>query len=911
MQKLLKNLPFQAVLTIPFLIILMVSVGLTGYISFRNGEESVKHLTSHLLHEVAARVHEYLDHYLDIPHQINQSNIDRLKLDQLSVEDKDSLQRHFLSQIQQYPSVVEIAYADEQREFIGAEQKVLGYDLTIGKSNASTEYALEEYIYKDDETPLERFASVPNYDPRPRPWYQAAVLAKKETWTPVYMWSLGAVGLDSVAPVYDETGKLLGVLDVALTLDGIGSYLSSLPDTFGGQIFIMERSGILVASSVIQEPYFRKEGDLQRMSALEADDPIIRTAAQYMKSQPGELAGIKTNLQFSFDAEKVPQIAEVYPYSDKQGLDWLIVTVIPESYFMAQINDNNRSTAFLIMASLVASIIFSTLVAGWVIRPIVTLNKFARALARGEWSQKLSIDRPGEVGELSESFNLMSEQLKASFAQIQSSETRYRTLFEASADANLLISDGIFVDCNESALRLLEAPRDYVVGHRPDEISPPFQPDGIPSAEKALTKIERAMKTTSLKFEWVHRRPNGVDFWVEVVLTRIYLNDKMYLYTTWRDITDRKKAETQITHKFAQLSTLKILDIAIVNSDHLSDLFSVFLEQISNQLFADAIWIILRDQISGALTNGACYGFSTLPIIDDAASQSGLNTLMKGDLSIISEDTAKISGIFGENFESFAFAASIPLATKNSVVGLLTIFRRKPFSPDADWLRFLEALAGQTAIGIERINLVENLRLLNQSLSKAYDATIEGWANALELRDKETEGHSRRVAQMTLGLARAVGVPEETLDDIYRGALLHDIGKMTIPDQILLKNGPLTSDEWELMRQHPEIAYQLLKNITFLEHAIDIPYGHHEHWDGRGYPRGLSGEDIPLSARIFALADVWDALCSDRPYRKAWTKQQTLAYILERSGKQFDPRLVSAFKEMILESAEQNENLAG
>jgi len=184
------------------------------------------------------------------------------------------------------------------------------------------------------------------------------------------------------------------------------------------------------------------------------------------------------------------------------------------------------------------------------------------------------------------------------------------------------------------------------------------------------------------------------------------------------------------------------------------------------------------------------------------------------------------------------------------------------------------------------------------ALVSAYDATIEGWSRAMDLRDHETEGHTLRVTEMSLNLAARVGIDQDTLVHYHRGALLHDIGKIGVPDRILLKPDSLTIDEWEVMRLHPVLAYEMLMPIEFLRPALDIPYCHHERWDGSGYPRGLAGEQIPLAARIFAVVDVYDALTSDRPYRPAWTRRKAIAYIRDRSGQDFDPQVVSLFLEM-------------
>ena len=365
------------------------------------------------------------------------------------------------------------------------------------------------------------------------------------------------------------------------------------------------------------------------------------------------------------------------------------------------------------------------------------------------------------------------------------------------------------------------------------------------------------------------------------------------------DISARKKAENEIERKFSQLSSLRTLDLAIVNSEGLSELFGIFFSQIAVQLGADAIWVMLNDSSQPDAFEVFTYGqmHSDSFLLDGSSPE--IRKLMGTSQPKLLRNNAAIIKTFGENTSKFEFSAAIPMVTKNGAIGLLAIFRLDAYHPDADWLRFLEALSGQTAIGIDRISLTDNLKTLNQNLVSAYDATIQGWARALELRDKETEGHSRRVAEMTLRLARAIGIAGTELQDIYRGALLHDIGKMPIPDNILLKNGPLTDEEWVLMRKHPETAYHLLQNIPFLTRAVEIPYGHHEHWDGSGYPRGLKGEEIPLAARVFAFADVWDALRSDRPYREAWPVEKVLDYILEKSGKQFDPQIAAVFESMI------------
>ena len=252
----------------------------------------------------------------------------------------------------------------------------------------------------------------------------------------------------------------------------------------------------------------------------------------------------------------------------------------------------------------------------------------------------------------------------------------------------------------------------------------------------------------------------------------------------------------------------------------------------------------------------------------------------------------------GDRVRSYAGA---PILVGQQVYGFLGLASEQIHAFSAEQTSLLESFANQAAMNIQKAQVFAALENSHQQLSIAYEATIAGWARALEMRDKETEGHSQRVVDLTERLARLLGVPASELDALRWGALLHDIGKMGIPDNILLKPGPLTDDEWISMRQHPRLAYEMLSGIPYLNASLTIPFSHHEHWDGTGYPLGLKGEEIPLPARIFAVVDTYDALSSDRPYRLAWQKSEVLRYLHARSGTQFDPQVVKAFFDIIQE----------
>jgi HD-GYP domain-containing protein (c-di-GMP phosphodiesterase class II) len=369
-------------------------------------------------------------------------------------------------------------------------------------------------------------------------------------------------------------------------------------------------------------------------------------------------------------------------------------------------------------------------------------------------------------------------------------------------------------------------------------------------------------------------------------------------------VTERKKAEAKIENQLQRLSSLRAIDLVITSSFDLRVTLELILQQIVTQLQVDAAAILIFNETSSELEFGAGQGFRgngitrlRLRLGEGYAGRVVLERSMLHipDLSRAGPRSTKSELIADEGFVAIY---AVPLMAKEKVNGVLELFHRSRLNPDPDWLDFFQTLAGQTAIAIDNTELFNDLQRSNNDLTLAYDATIEGWSRALDLRDKETEGHTQRVTQMALKLAAAMGIREAELVHIRRGSLLHDIGKMGVPDQILLKPAALTEEEWGVMRRHPQFAYEMLSPIPFLHSALEIPYCHHEKWDGSGYPRGLKGERIPFAARVFAVVDVWDALCSDRPYRAAWTREKVHEHIRSLAGTHFDPKVVEIFLDM-------------
>jgi putative nucleotidyltransferase with HDIG domain/PAS domain S-box-containing protein len=364
------------------------------------------------------------------------------------------------------------------------------------------------------------------------------------------------------------------------------------------------------------------------------------------------------------------------------------------------------------------------------------------------------------------------------------------------------------------------------------------------------------------------------------------------------DISDIKCLDEKIKRHLEHLTALVEIDRAINFSFDLNLSLTTLLTHVIVQLEVDAADVMLFSPASRMLEFIAGRGFHT-KAIENARQPLGEGHAgrVAQDRTIVHiPDLAKEQDRFLRKMllagESFVSYHGVPLIAKGQVVGVLEVFHRTRLVRDAEWLEFLKALAAQAAIAIDNVALYDNLQRSNNELFQAYDATIEGWSRALELRDNETEGHTQRVALLTVKLARLFGLGDAELVQVRWGALLHDIGKMGIPDEILFKHDTLTEAEWVVMKKHTVFAYEMLSPIRYLRAALDIPYAHHEKWDGTGYPLGLKGEQIPLVARIFAVVDVWDALRSDRLYRTSWSVQKVRKHIRSLAGTHFDPHVV-------------------
>ena len=482
---------------------------------------------------------------------------------------------------------------------------------------------------------------------------------------------------------------------------------------------------------------------------------------------------------------------------------------------------------------------------------------------------------------------------KQAEARIQLSEKKYHDLFQVNKDGiSIFMLDekmrpGKFVEMNTAVYKMLGYSADQLLGQLPGVIEP--------DASEAQLQIRTAEleRRGTVDFETVLRDIDGRPVYVDVTSQLIQYESLPAVMNILRDITERK-------HHEMELRVIATLSAALRMARSRVEMLPVIGEQILRLLRSDAITIEMIDPVTGDSIVEAAYGLWQPMLGYWQERGTGLNAIIGQTLRpYLTKNLDRGRDKPNPAWASAGIrgAAGVPLVAQEKLIGFIWIGHKKEIS-DTEF-RLFAAIADIAANALHRSSLHEQALTAANNLTMAYETTLEAWARALELRDQETEEHSQRVREMTVELARAYGIGDGEMVHLRRGAILHDIGKIGIPDAILRKPGSLDTDEWVVMRAHPQIAYELLAPIEHLHPALDIPYCHHEKWDGSGYPRGLKHEQIPLAARLFAVVDVWDALRSDRPYRSMWSVEDTSAFIQSQSGHHFDPQIVALFLGLI------------
>lgn len=711
-------------------------------------------------------------------------------------------------------------------------------------------------------------------------WWQAAFSGKVYFDTPVFDESTKTWAILTAIPVFDtrEDGTVIGVLRG--TLD-----VTTLLET----IFYV-RDGEFLQSAFVSSKYsiYRNQGGALTVS------PVPPELESIFEDQPEGWVKHATGL------DDYPSLVAVYPiYALGRELGW-VVTAYPEAIVHQSLLNALRQNIIVALILMTVLGVISGLISRYILRILHILKDDVSSMADGNYgdtfSSRILVSNDPDISSLLRSFVKMKEAIQNREQALIRSEEQYRLLVETMDEGVMLMDmDGQVTYVNRTLTRMLALSQNEILLQNPIHFFPEISSGELTDWQDVLQKTR--------KFETILATRAGEHLPVSVSLQPVFLEneEKSGMMAVISDISLRKKNEADVQKKLNELAGLREIDLTILNKTTFTDLVRVVFNQLQHEL---------------NITAGAIHIFRSNSNQIDFSDVFGINYSVRQDEVIFSDDSrarliaAGISLLDGDDFPEFKVHDGLytrqyrrvyfsPIVILDRLKGFIELaFEDEPAITEP-WLSYFHSVITQTAVGIDKIELLRSLQIHNQNLQRSYDGLINGWAKALELRDEETRGHSDRVTNLAMRMAERFGFAGEALNNFRVGCILHDIGKMGVPDTILLKPGKLSEDEWVVMRKHPEMAYQLLSDLPFLKDALDVPYCHHELWNGSGYPKGLAGEDIPLAARIFTVVDVWDALSSDRPYRKAWDREKVIEYILDNRGKLYDPRVVDRFMQII------------
>lgn len=678
--------------------------------------------------------------------------------------------------------------------------------------------------------------------------------------------------------------RILGELDLAYLDQMILEYQPLLPS--GQLVFISDDKGTLMTDSHPEFSSWQATFSFTHARANPATQPISR---------------------LSFNRP----IPVFETHAGLKKADWMVTAELPL---------RNAITPYL----WIIWISLATLLVLWLIlvftinhygvkqltAPLEQLSHSVRNIAESEGAippaLKFTTTQISEIHDLATNFEKIFAVSQQRQVAAMESEQKYRMLIDQSSDAIYVEYRGRFVITNQKFNEMFKLGRDD------KEITSIGFIQFVSPASRPLVKdLQRQVKegqVPGLRYEFSAKARDGREIDLEASTTALPFMDGIAVQSVLRDITDRKHTEQAEREQRILAEALRDSVSALNTTLELNEVIDRIFSNASKVVPFQAASIMLLDPGSNQQAHiVASFGYQrrggqnwAQDNIFRLEDYQNLKKMHAAGRPLAIPDTLHSSAWKSSAETRWVRSyAGAPIRVQGKVIGFLNLDVDIPNYYNQAHADRLQAFADQAGIAIHNAQLLTDLRQSRDELYNAYETTLEGWSKALELRDYETEGHTQRVMDMTMKLAARFGITDPELLRIRYGTLLHDIGKIGIPDSILFKPGPLNDEEWEVMRRHPVYAQRILAHIPYLQDSLDIPYSHHEKWDGSGYPRGLKGESIPLSARLFAVVDVWDGLRSNRHYRTGWPEEDVIRYIQDQSGKHFDPRVVEVFLNLL------------
>ncbi len=749
------RIPLRIVLVVPFLILIVLATGLVGYLSYRNEQKAILDLVYQLRSDIDARIQNHLRSFLEIPPRINQLNANAIRRGWLKSDDPDALERHFLEQLQVYDSVTSIYFGNSKGGLVDAGREGMKGSQYIMVTDKFVKGPLHKYATADQNNRVKPLMNIPFFDATARPWYTGAVKKGDNSWSDIYTLVTGQdMAIAASCPVYDRQHNLLGVVSVDIFLSQLSGFLKTLIIGKTGISFIMEHSGLLIASSTDEKLLIGPSGtgEQKRLDSRESSIPLVRHSVEAIAKKFDNYKVINRAQSFDFEIDGQRHFLTVSPFQTNIGLDWLIITVMPESDFMAQINIDNRNTALLIGAILIIVIILCIITAQLITKPIIHLNIAAQSLAKGNWDEIHSVQRLKETGDLTLSFNHMVRQLKRIMGELTSeieerkqaeealreNEEKYRNLFENANEAIFVVQDGKLVFLNPMTTMM--------TGYLGEELmTRPFieyiHPD---DRDMVFDRHVRRMKGEELpplySFRIIHK--NGKIRWVELNAVLIKWSEKSATLNFLTDITERKQSE------YRQSLVSEIL--SIINESPLGvDTINRILISIKREMGFDAVGIRLRsgDDFPYFVQNGFSDDFllteNTLTVRDQ---HGGICRDKNGNISlectcglVISGRTDPTNSLFTQGgsawindslqlldltaeqdprlhprnrcvHEGYRSVALIPIRANQEIVGLLQLNDRKKDCFALDLIQYFEGLASSIGIAFTRKQEEEALK---------------------------------------------------------------------------------------------------------------------------------------------------------------------------------------------------------
>jgi signal transduction histidine kinase/class 3 adenylate cyclase/ActR/RegA family two-component response regulator len=764
------KVPLRTVLIVPFVVQIVGAVGLVGYLSFMNGQKAVNDLATRLRSEISDRIDQHLDTYFATPHQINQINRDAAELGLLDLSDLETTGRYFWKQMKVF-DVGYICYGNTKGEYIGLERLENG-NLLINKVSQPKLGKL--YIYEtDNQGNRTKLQGIKDWNPHTEAWYADAVKAGKPLWSKIYPWEDKPyiISISASYPISNKKNKIVGVLSIDHLLSQISNYLSNLKVSKSGKTFILERNGLLVGSSTSERPFKVVNGEAKRVKASESKDPLIRLTTEYLSKHFGNFSKIDRSQQLNFKIAGQRQFIQVTPWRDQLGLDWLIVVVVPEADFMAQINANTDTTIALCLAALVVAIIFCILTARWVTRPILRLNVAAKALAQGQWEQLVEIERSDELGELAQSFGTMSGQLKQLFTTLEANNSEMKALNEALYESESRLTQfldavpvGVTVHDATSKICYANTTAQSILGRGIISEDAPAQLAEVYQIYLAdtdqLCPPERLPALRALKGETftvddltIHQGEQIIP--VEARATPIF-DEKgaiAYAIVAFTDITQRKQAEAERIHFTEELERKNEA------LQHLDELKDEFLANTSHELRTPLNGMI---GIAESMLDGATGKLSELQqknLLLIAQSGRRLAALVNDilDFSKLKHKTIELQlkPVGMREIVEVVLNLSQPLI-KNKNLQLINAIPSDLTPAEADENRLQQIL----------YNLVGNAIKFTDSGIVEISANLQAGEGELGIGKTEIESFRKSKIQITVS-DTGIGIPEDKLDRIF------------------------------------------------------------------------------------------------------------------------------------------------